>query len=190
MDRVYCYPPAFDVLINKLNIRDAVLLDLAERRLVGSRTIVAIPAGQFDLAHLKAIHHHLFQDVYDWAGQLRTVEISKGGSQFQFRRFIETGMADIHRRLVERRFLKGLASADFAAGAGEIIGDINHVHPFREGNGRAQMVYLRQLALQAGHRIDLTRIEKDAWMAASRGANLGRYGPMAACIAAAIVDAG
>ena len=52
-----------------------------------------IPRGAFDLAHLRAIHRHLFQDIYDWAGELRTVEISKGRQQFQFRKFIETGMA-------------------------------------------------------------------------------------------------
>ena len=82
----------------------------------------AIPEGQFDLAHLKAIHRHLFQDVYDWAGQVRTVEISKNGNQFQFRRYIETGMVDVHRRLVLERFLQGLTADDFAASAGPIIG--------------------------------------------------------------------
>src|SRR5690606_15090999 len=49
------------------------------------------PSGSFDLKHLRAIHRHLFQDVYDWAGELRTVEIFKGGSQFQFRQYIATG---------------------------------------------------------------------------------------------------
>ena len=185
-DEVYCWPPDFIVLKNSLGIHDASELDYVEREFTTVRMNQPAPTGQFDLAHLKAIHHHLFQDVYDWAGQLRTVEISKGGSKFQFRRFIETGMADIHRRLVERRFLQGLTAWDFADGAGEIIGDINHVHPFREGNGRTQMIYLRQLGAQAGHRIDLTRIGKDAWMDASRHAHLGRYAPMADCIRVAI----
>ncbi len=105
-DDVYCYPPDFDVLRNKFGIRDADELDFVEREFVARRTMGAIPSGKFDLSHLKAIHRHLFQDIFDWAGQLRTVEISKGGSQFQFRKFIETGMADVHRRLVDRKFLK------------------------------------------------------------------------------------
>lgn len=182
----YCYLPDYTFLRNKLDIRDAEELDYVEREFVSHRMRAALPAGRFDLAHLKAIHRHLFQDIYAWAGELRTVEISKGGSQFQFCRFIETGMADVHRRLVEARFLRNLPAEDFAREAGCIIGDVNHVHPFREGNGRTQMLYLKQLGAQAGHPLDLSRIDRDAWMTASRQANAGRYEAMGACIAAAI----
>ncbi|MCV9940051.1 Fic family protein [Boseaceae bacterium BT-24-1] len=168
-------------------MRDPEALDRFERRSVVQRIGEGVPSGQFDLAHLRAIHHHLFQDVYDWAGELRTVEIAKGGNQFQFRRYIGTGMADVHRRIVAGGYLKDLAPADFAARAGEIIGDINYVHPFREGNGRAQALYLEQLALQAGHPLDLRRIVRDEWMAASRAAHAGDYGQFGACIRKAIV---
>jgi len=99
-DEQYCYPPDFGVLCNRLGIRDAALLDEAERVLVTQRLRERLPNGDFDLAHLRAIHRHLFQDIYDWAGELRTVEIAKDGHQFQFRRYIETGMEHIHRRLV------------------------------------------------------------------------------------------
>jgi cell filamentation protein len=157
-----------------------------ERRLATQRARQGIPSGKFDLRHLRAIHRHLFQDVYDWAGKLRTVEIAKGGSQFQFRRYIETGMADVHRRLVQAKYLKGLAAADFGQKAGEIMGDINYVHPFREGNGRTQLFYLEQLAGQAGHELDLTRLDPTSWIAASIAAHAGNYAPMAAEIARAI----
>jgi len=187
-DEEYCYPPSFTVLKNKLNIRDAQALDRFERRFVVQRIAQGVPTGDFDLAHLRAIHRHIFQDVYEWAGEIRTVEISKGGSRFQPRRFIEIGMADIHRRLVEHGFLKGLGAAIFAREAGNIIGDINHAHPFREGNGRVQMVYLQLLALQAGHVIDLRRIERDRWMRASRESHLGSCASMSGCIADAIVE--
>lgn len=185
-DPVYCYPPDFIVLKNKLNLRDAAELEFFETEFVMQRIAKGVPSGCFDLAHLKAIHRHLFQDVYEWAGELRTVEISKSGSQFQFRRFIETGMADVHRRLVARNFLRGLGAAEFADEAGAIMGDVNYVHPFREGNGRTQILYLEQLAQQAGHAIDLTRIDKSLWIAASREAHVGRYEAMSRCIAAAI----
>lgn len=132
-----------------------------------------IPSCNFDLNHLKAIHHHLFQEIFDWAGEIRTVEISKGGSQFQFRQFIATGMADVHRRLVVSDFLRGLSSADFATSAANIIGDVNYVNPFREGNGRTQMYYLKQLAEQAEHSIDLTRIDAKGWLDASKAAHGG-----------------
>lgn len=101
-DTEYCYPPDYTVLRNKLGLRDAKELEFFEREFVMQRIAQGAPSGDFGLAHLQAIHRHLFQDVYEWAGEIRTVEIAKGGSQFQFRRFIETGMADIHRRLAAR----------------------------------------------------------------------------------------
>ena len=72
------------VLRNRLGISDARRFDRIERRLVADRIAEGAPLGAFDLPHLRAIHRHLFQDVYDWAGELRTVEINKGGHQFQF----------------------------------------------------------------------------------------------------------
>lgn len=185
-DAEYCYPPSFIVLKNKLNIRDAARLEAAERNFVVARMASGIPHGDFDLAHLKAIHHHLFQDVYSWSGELRTVEISKDGHQFQFQRFIETGMADVHRRLVAGNFLQNLTAGEFAKQAGEIIGDINYAHPFREGNGRTQLAYLKRLAEQAGHHLDLRKIDRHLWKKASREAHLGEYNQMAHCIGAAV----
>lgn len=185
-DPVYCYPPDHLVLRNKLNLRDAGQLDFFEREMVAQRAAEGIPSGTFDLAHLRAIHRHLFQDVYDWAGELRTVEIAKGGNQFQFRQYIGTGMADVHGRIVAAGYLKGLSARAFADKAGEIIGDINYVHPFREGNGRTQALYLEALARQAGHSIDLTRLVRESWMEASKAAHTGRYGPFADCIQAAL----
>lgn len=187
-DPVYCYPPDHRVLRNKLNLRDAAQLDQFERELVAQRTAQGIPTGDFDLAHLRAIHRHLFQDVYDWAGEIRTVEIARGGNQFQFRQYIGTGMADVHRRIVVARYLRNLAARAFAEKAGEIIGDINYVHPFREGNGRTQALYLEALARQAGHPIDLRRLVRESWMEASKAAHAGRYGPFADCIHAALVS--
>jgi cell filamentation protein len=165
----YVYPGS-NVLINRLGITDQARLDYVERETVAQRMAEAIPSGGFDLGHLRAIHRHLFQDAYDWTGELRTVEINKGGSQFQFRQFIETGMADVHRRLEEAGFLRHLSGRQFASAAGAIMGDVNYVHPFREGNGRTQLQYLGLLAEQAGHPIDLARLDPRRWIAASRSA--------------------
>jgi len=174
------------VLVNRLGIETQLRLDYVERELVTQRIAEGVPSGAFDLGHLRAIHRHLFQDVYAWAGEVRTVEITKGGSPFQFRRFIETGMADVHRRLEKADFLRGLGAADFASAAGTILGDVNHVHPFRDGNGRAQLQYLALLADQAGHPIDLARLDPRLWIEASRSANAGAYGPMATEIGRAL----
>lgn len=107
-DDPYVYPGTC-VLLNKLGIADLAQLDYHEREIVTMRAREGIPTGDFDLKHLRAVHRHLFQDVYEWAGEIRTVEISKGGSQFQFRQYIETGMADVHRRLVKASYMKSLS---------------------------------------------------------------------------------
>jgi len=184
-DDPYVYPGA-PVLRNRLGLTDPDQLDKVERRLVAQRIAEGAPTRGFDLAHLRAIHRHLFQDVYAWAGELRAVEIAKGGHQFQFRQYIETGMGDVHRRLGQADFLRGLSAGAFARAAGPIMGDVNYVHPFREGNGRAQLQYLEQLAEQAGHPIDLTRIDPDRWLDASRRSHDGDHGPMAAEIGRAL----
>ena len=75
----------------------------------------------------------------------------------------------------------------FAAGARPILGDVNHVHPLREGNGRTQLQYLKQLAGRAGHELDLTRLERAAWLDASRRSNTGGHGAMTRCIQRALV---
>ena len=141
------------------------------------RLLETVPAVDFDLDHLKAIHRQLFHYVYASAGEVRTVEIAKGESRFQPRRFIADGMADIHPRIVAAGYFRGSGPDGFARGAGPVLGDVNHVHPFREGNGRAQFQYLKQLAARPGHAIDLTRIDRAAWLDASGRSNAGYRAP-------------
>jgi cell filamentation protein len=167
------------VLKNKLAIRERDELDRVERLLVTQRARRGVASGHFDLDHLRAIHRHLFQDVYDWAGEIRKIELNKNGHQFQFRRFIETGMSNIHKRLVDADILAGLSRDAFAKQAAGIVGDVNYVHPFRDGNGRTQLLYLEQLAEQAGHLLDLIRLDPARWLAASRRAHRGDYDAMA-----------
>ena len=188
-DDPYVYPGT-NILRNKLGIRDAAQLNYHEREITTMRARESVPTGDFDLKHLQAIHKHLFQDVYEWAGQVRIVEISKGTSQFQFRQYIQTGMADVHRRIVGANYFKGFSRKDFAAKAGAIIGDVNYAHPFREGNGRCQLLYLRQLADRAGHALDLSKIDPKAWLEASRRAHQADYDPMCQAISQALRGGG
>ena len=95
-------------------------------------------------------------------------------------------MGDVHGRLVRSRFLKGFSAAAFAEAAAVIVGDINYIHPFREGNGRTQLQYLKQLAEQAGHRLDLARIDGPAWIAGSVASHATDYAPMAVALLAAL----
>jgi cell filamentation protein len=184
-DDPYVYPGT-SVLRNLLDLRHQADLDAAERQLTRLRAAEGIPTGDFDLTHLRSLHRHLFQDIYAWAGEVRTVEIAKGGHQFMFRQFIGSGMADVHRRIAAGGYFVGLSLEAFAAAVGTILGDVNYIHPFREGNGRTQLQYLKQLCERAGHRLDLRCIDGEAWHAASRSAHMADYQPMGEAIRAAL----
>ncbi len=184
-DDPYVYPGT-RTLKNRFGTTDAAKLDRGERFLVAQRIAEGFPGGPFDLVHLQAIHRHLFQDIYEWAGEIRTVEISKGAQQFQFRQYIQTGMAEVHRRLTRSRFLADLSRADFAGQVAVIVGDINYIHPFREGNGRTQLQYLKLLAERAGHALDLQRLDSTAWVGASQLSHATDYSLMAQLIERAL----
>jgi cell filamentation protein len=124
--------------------------------------------GRFDHAHLKAIHQHIFQDVYDWAGQFRTVDLSKDGHLFARPPYIEPALRDLFQKLAEENVLRRTTAIHFAERAGFYLAEINAVHPFREGNGRAQREFLRELAVQASFRLDWRRVTQPEMIAASR----------------------
>lgn len=107
--------------------------------------------GTFDIAHLRDIHRFLFQDIFPWAGEFRVVNISKGNSMFGPALHITGALTDALDKLQRENYLLGLTSKDFSARAAFYLGEINAIHPFREGNGRTQREFLRQLALHAGH---------------------------------------
>ena len=174
---LYRYPNS-RVLRNRLDIRHPENLDEAERTFVTKRLLEEVPNGSFDLKHLRSIHKHLFQDIYEWAGELRQVDIAKSDWFLPYDR-IEMGVNDVHKRLSKQNFLRGLKMDEFSTQAGHILGDINYAHPFREGNGRTQTQYLKQLCVLAGHPIDLTKLSRDSWIEASIRSTRGDYKPMA-----------
>lgn len=178
--------PDTQILINTFGIHDAAELERIERRISTQRIREGMPQGTYDLSHLRSIHKQLFQDIYPWAGEIRTVDIHKGGSQFQLYQYIETGMSHVHGRLVSLRYLRGLNKQDFAREAGVIIGDVNYVHPFREGNGRTQLQYLKLLCQHAGHHIDLTCLNPSEWIEASIRTHSADYTLMSQAIELAI----
>jgi cell filamentation protein len=87
---------------------------------------------------------------------------------------------------VRARFLVGLAGSDFAQQVAVIIGDVNYIHPFREGNGRTQMQYLKLLSERAGHPVDLARVSSTLWLDASKVSHAADYALMARLIGEAI----
>jgi len=139
-------------------------LDAAEADLVYARQLHLNKhplAGDYDLAHLKAIHHYLFQDVYPFAGQLRTVDMHKAndptGGFFPAAR-LQDGAEFVFTALHEDNLLQGLDQETFTDRLAHHLDQLNHLHPFREGNGRTQRTFLGQLSTQAGYRLDWSTI--------------------------------
>ena len=146
----YCIPGT-TTLINRFGILDRHQLEEIETAMVQARIESPWPAGNLDKAHYLALHRHFFQDVYDWAGKLRTIRIGKGGNWFCFPDFIDSELDRLFADLRQRQHLRGLPVPAFAAGAAHFLGEVNAVHPFREGNGRTQLAFLRLLCLNAGY---------------------------------------
>lgn len=171
----YVYPDS-GVLKNKFNCRDTMLLNALERTYVPKRVVELYRApiqGNFDLKHLQKIHEHLFQDVYTWAGKIRQDDIGKEDqltgkmSTFCPSHRIDGFAEDITNTIKKSNYLKGLNKDQFAQKAAEVMGEINTLHPFREGNGRTQREFMRQLAAQAGWKLDLDGISKERMIEAS-----------------------
>jgi len=162
-DDTYCYPGT-DVLRNKAEITNAEDLDAYEGELSTLRSIEILEnpvAGQFDLAHLKRIHLAILQDVYDWAGKIRTVDISRGNSRFANVRFIESAANDIFNKLARENWLKGLDADALSKRLAHYLSEINALHPFREGNGRVQRIFISQLSQSAGYQLDYSDLEQE-----------------------------
>lgn len=178
----YVYPGT-DVLRNKPGLRDSEALRRFEYEQTASRAseLQGTPVpGKFDLQHLKAIHKHLFQDVYAWAGEVRTVNISKGGDSFASPAFIESYTGQLAADLAKEHHLKGLDKPQFVERLAHHFSEFNAVHPFREGNGRATREFFAQLSKEAGYELDQTRIRNDAgqWNRASAAAFKGDPQPL------------
>lgn len=167
----YTYPGT-NILRNKFGIRDREALKELEYQL-GDHRVAELRdkpiTGKFDLDHLKAIHAHIFQDTYEWAGQLRSVNISKGGTRFCQASFIEGQARTLAVSLTKERNLHGLEKPQFVERLAHYYAEWNAVHPFREGNGRSTREFIGQLAREAGYELQQARIDnnKDQWNQAS-----------------------
>ncbi|MDX8501424.1 Fic family protein [Mesorhizobium sp. VK4C] len=159
-DDPLCYPGT-TVLRNKLNIKNQPELDEFELALFLTRADEEMPASNLDYQHYKGIHHHLFQDVYEWAGEVRTIRIGKGGNWFCYPEYIDPEMRRIFDELASADCLRGLGIEDFAVRAAPVLAEINAVHPFREGNGRTQLTFLAMLMENAGFSFNADVLERE-----------------------------
>ncbi len=165
LDDPLCYPQS-QVLRNTADIRDQDDLDQYEQLMFHTRAEEPLPAGPLDFDFYKRIHKHFFQDVYEWAGEIRTIRTGKGGNWFCFPEFIQNEMSRIFTELETENHLVGLDRDFFAPRAAYFISEINAVHPFREGNGRTQLIFLTILAENAAFSLDENKLDTETFMTA------------------------
>ncbi|MBW0092439.1 Fic family protein [Pseudonocardia sp. KRD-184] len=177
------------VLRNRLAITDRSELAQVEAELSGTRLVDLAGtdlAGHYDLAHLRAFHRHLFGDVYDWAGELRTVAIGKG-APFCSPQELPSAGERLFVQLARHHCLQGLDRDTFVDALAWLLGGINGLHPFREGNGRTQRAFLGQLARTAGHPVRWVAMDPAENAAACRAAHVdGDTAPLRAMLDALV----
>ncbi|MDH2998330.1 hypothetical protein A1D22_01555 [Pasteurellaceae bacterium LFhippo2] len=166
------------VLRNKLGAKNEQELELAENIFVLRKLALLLQApitGRFDLKHLKAIHRYLFEDVYSWSGKLRSVAISKGDSMFAHPLRIEIEAIKLFEKLKSENYLLGLDQQTIVKRLAFYLGELNILHPFREGNGRTQRAFLILLARNAGYNLHFGQLDVDLNIEASIRANICDY---------------
>ena len=182
----YLYPPDADgrqVLRNSLGLTEFGAWFQAERQLTFLRQqeLIAQPAlvpRTFDAAHWKGIHRHLFQDMYEWSGEFRTVDIGKAGHGFVAESQLEEFASGILDSVREADMFAGRDRGGVVAGLPVTLEALNIIHPFREGNGRTQRILTEHVAEHAGYVLDWHRIEPEQQNAMMAAAFEGELGPL------------
>ena len=167
--------PETGILRNRIGARTQAALDRAEgglsvHRLVELAERYPVRASG-DLDELRGIHRHLFQDLYEWAGRVRTVDIRKpGGEPFLPASRIEVGTRFVFDELRREKHLRGLSRSAFVERLAHHYDALNYAHPFREGNGRTQRVFWSRVGRDAGWHLDWRLVSRERNDQASRAA--------------------
>jgi cell filamentation protein len=170
-----CYPNTV-CLINKLDIKDdKVLSDIEAKITFAKAAVLESETVEFklDFEYYKNIHRFLFEDLYDWAGTLRKVDISKKGTRFCPQNELEDLCKVCFKRLENVNFFKGLAKETFVEEIVDFYQTTNYLHPFREGNGRTQRIFISKLIKYNGYDFDFSNIDPDLLMIATIKASNG-----------------
>lgn len=160
-----------NVLKNKPNITNADELAELEYKLTTIRTtelMIVNPPDKLTMQTYKSIHHHLFQDIYEWAGYYRSVNLSKGNTNFLSPQFFANSEHEIDQQISKYIKLLNLSSKNVCRELSKILIDLNYMHPFREGNGRTQREFIRQLAHVKGFDINISYNNKSYMKACIR----------------------
>lgn len=164
----YCQSGS-DVLKNKLGIKTAEDLHTAEREIT-SMWLLRLKSepvrGCFDFMHLKRIHRRIFFDIYSWAGKTRSVDISKG-NVFCRAMYIESYAEDLFGKLKKENYLLDCDKDEVPKRLAFYLSEINVLHPFREGNGRAQRLFIEYLGSVSGYHVDFSSVSQKEMIRAS-----------------------
>ncbi|MEI6054398.1 MAG: Fic family protein [Candidatus Saccharibacteria bacterium] len=152
-----------DLLQNKLGISDPKDLKKAEQQIVSEKSALILNEtlpNKFNFEYLLHIHKILFEDIYNFAGQIRTVDIAKPNSSapFAYARFIETEAKRIFNILNDKNYLTNISKLEFIKEIAELSAELNALHPFRDGNGRTIRLFLIMLADNAGYLLDYSQV--------------------------------
>lgn len=165
----YCYPGT-TVLINRLGLTDQAELDRVERQIVLLKSTIAereLPFAAVDFLYYLDLHRMLFSELYDWAGTVRDIDLAKKGTSFYPAKDIEPLGERLFARLQAQDYLCGLGKDAFADALAELYHDLNMLHPFREGNGRTERLFLTLLVRHAGFDISFADCDRDLLMIAA-----------------------
>ncbi|MBA2651881.1 MAG: Fic family protein [Tatlockia sp.] len=179
MSDPYLYPGT-NTLINRMDIKDPAKLQDLEAAIYRLKIGGLLPSGHFNYDHLKKIHHYLFGELYPWAGEERTVDISKSGSHFARYEFINREINKIFKQLNQEDNLLGLDKSSFCERLSYYFNEINASHPFREGNGRSLRAFCDLLAEKAGFDLDWSKVTRDTFIEANLAGFNGNEKPMEA----------
>ena len=162
-------------LVNKLGIRDEKRLSEVEAQITFAKAVMLEETpidDDFGFEHFKKIHEFLLCDLYEWAGQVRTVGISKKRTKFLDAASIESIGTRCFAK-VKDGYFENLSFDEFVKRIAEFYNDVNYIHPFREGNGRTQRIYFAQLIRHYGYDINFADVDTDELMIATIQASSG-----------------
>lgn len=172
-----------DILENKLGITDPEVLKQLEEEIVPFRTAEiysSFHVETFSFECLKEIHRRLFSDLYEFAGKVRVVDMKRGDNTvpFCYVQFLETEQQRIFDVLHQEGEFVGLGREEFVKRLAWLASELNALHPFRDGNGRAIRSFLVLLAANAGYELDYSRVTKEELIEADIRAFCGEVGEL------------
>lgn len=165
----YCYKNS-GTLINKLDIKDYKQLEKYEAKITAAKSLglrIKGITGEFDKKHYTNIHKYLFEDLYEFAGKFREENIGKGDFRFASFEYIEPELDRLLKQLKSEDYLKNLNKKELAKKLAYYLSELNVLHAFREGNGRTNREFIRQLALKNGYILDLKKVTPEKILNAS-----------------------